>query len=140
MSDDPIDLIRRLPQLYYATEKAAHAGQYLDSAYTRGLRAACAEAYDELCEHLNGFDLELEKLRQAVAALDTLRDSPAERARIDTACTALSCLGPTRTGDLYNRRSDDMLELLHKAGTMAAAEMGATRVLVDLLHTKGGTT
>lgn len=130
-----IDLIRRMPQLYYAAEKVTRAGQYLDSDYEQGLRAACAEVHDELCERINGADVAPEELRQAVDALETLRRSPAERARIDIACTALSCLGPTRTGDLYSRRGDDLLALLHKAGTMAAAEMGATRVLVELLHT-----
>jgi len=136
MIDQPIDLIRRLPHLYHALEGATMAGtRELDSDYEHELRRLATEAYDALTDAINACKLSPQATKRAVAALETLRQTSAKRARINAAGRVLMEV-PRALGALSDRREADVKANLEASAECISLEAGATRTLLELLHTK----
>lgn len=137
MSDQPIDLIRRLPHLYHALESAVMAGtRELSSDYEHELRKLAGAMYDDLAEAINGAELAPAAMKNAVLALETLRQAPAKRARINAAGRVLMEIPRDGCGALSERRAADVEANLAASAECISLEAGATRVLVEVLHTK----
>lgn len=135
MSNDAINLIRRLPHLYHALECAAMAGtRELDSVYETELRRLAGEMYDAIAEAINACNLAPADTKRAVIALDTLRQSPAKRARINAAGRVLMEVPREGTGPLSERRDADLKANLNASAECIHIEANATRTLVNLLH------
>lgn len=135
MSDGTIDLIRRLPHLYHALEGAVMAGsRVLDSDYEHELRRLAGEMYDAIGEAINACDLAPADTKRAVIALETLRQSPAKRARINAAGRVLMEVPREGAGALSERRPADVEANLNASAECIHIEANATRTLVDLLH------
>jgi hypothetical protein len=134
MSDQPIDLIRTMPTLYYATELASRAGDALPTRYEHDLRKAAGEAYDALLDAIISADLTPAQRKAATAALETLRRTPADRARHTIAGHAI-----TNTPREFIRRDQDRRAALLANNAAAAQavhdELTASRTLLELLHT-----
>lgn len=135
MSDQPIDLIRRLPHLYYAIEDAAMVGEReLDGQYGIELQRLASETYDALAEAINACQLPTQARGRAVLALKTLRKSAAKRARINVAGRVLMAV-PRDAGALSERRAADMKANLEASAECISVEAIAARTLLELLHT-----
>lgn len=135
MSNQPIDLIRRLPHLYYSLENAAMAGtRHLNGDYEHELRRLAGETYDALAEAINACQLSARVTREAVTALETLRKSAAKRARINVAGRVIMEF-PRDTGSLAERRAADVKANLEASAECINREATAMRTLLELLHT-----
>lgn len=136
MSTEPIDLIRQLPHLYHALEVATMAGtRELDSDYEHELRRLAGDMYDDLAEAINACKLSAPATKRAVIALETLRQSPAKRARINVAGRVLMEIPAVGAGVLSERRQADVTANLAAAAECISLEANAARTLVELLHT-----
>jgi hypothetical protein len=135
MSNQPIDLIRQLPHLYHALEGAVMAGgRELDSDYERELRRLASDMYDAIAEAINACKLSPADTKRAVIALETLRQSPAKRARINAAGRVLMEVPREGAGVLSERRGADVEANLNASAECIHIEANATRTLVNLLH------
>lgn len=135
MSDQPIDLIRRLPHLYYSLENAAMVRhRELDGAYRTELQRLARETYDALAEAINACQLSAQATRRAVTALETLRNSAAKRARINVAGRVIMEF-PRDTGAFSERRAADVKANLEASAECINREATAMRTLLELLHT-----
>lgn len=136
MSDEPIDLIRRMPNLYYALEESVMVGsRELSSDYEHELRKLAGAVYDALAEAINGCKLGPNATKRAVVALETLRQAPAKRARINAAARVLMAV-PREGTTLGERRAPDLEANLAAGNECINTEATAARTLVELLHTK----
>jgi hypothetical protein len=136
MTTDTIDLIRRLPHLYHAIEVATMAGTgELDSDYEHELRRLASEMYDDLAEAINACKLSVPAIKRAVIALETLRQAPAKRARINVAGRVLMEIPAVGASVLSERRHADVTANLAAATECISLEANAARTLVELLHT-----
>jgi hypothetical protein len=130
-----IDYIRRLPNLYEAVELAHLAGTTeLPSDYERDLRALANDTHDILSEAITGADLGAPDRRRAVIALETLRQSPAKRARINAAARVYMAT-PREGTPLADRRPADLAANMANHSACVNAEAEAARTLMNLLHT-----
>lgn len=135
MSDQPIDLIRRLPHLYYSLENATMAGtRHLNGDYEHELRRLAGETYDALTEAINACQLPTQARGRAVLALETLRKSPAKRARINVAGRVIMEF-PRDPGAIAERRMSDAKANLEASAECISVEAIAMRILLELLHT-----
>jgi hypothetical protein len=135
MSNQPIDLIRQLPHLYHALEGAVMAGgRELDSDYEHELRRLASDMYDAIAEAINACKLSPADTKRAVIALETLRQSPAKRARINAAGRVLMEVPREGAGVLSERRGADVEANLNASAECIHIEANATRTLVNLLH------
>lgn len=135
MSDQPIDLIRTMPTLYYLTELASRAGDALPTGYEHDLRAAAGKAYDALLDAIIGADLTPAQRKAATAALETLRRTPADRARHTIARHTIENTPHEGAGARSDGRSDAMLVNNAARAQAVHDELVASRTLLELLHT-----
>ena len=135
MTDQPIDLIRRLPHLYYVLENATMAGEReLDGEYAIELQRLAGETYDALAEAINACQLSAQATRNAVTALETLRKSAARRARINVAGRVIMEF-PRDTGAIAERRAADVKANLEASAECINREATAMRTLLAWRHT-----
>lgn len=135
MTEQPIDLIRTMPTLYYATEMASRAGDALPTGYEHDLRKAAGQAYDALLDAIIGADLTPAQRKAATGALETLRRTPADRARHTIAGHAITNTPHEGAGARSEGRRDALLAN-NTAGAQALHdELEASRTLLELLHT-----
>jgi hypothetical protein len=136
MTGTTLDLVRRLPHLYHALEGAVMAGaSELDSDYEHELRRLAGEMYDAIAEAINACDLAAADTKRAVIALETLRQAPAKRARINAAGRVLMEIPREGAGALSERRATDVKANLEASAECISAEADATRTLVKVLTT-----
>lgn len=134
--DSPLDRIRLLPHLYYALESAIMVGsRELDSDYEPELRRLAGDMYDALAEDINACKLGVKDTKRAVIALESLRQSPAKRARINAAGRVLMSIPWRGAGSLSERRHNEVAANMNASAECLSIELTATRTLLDLLHT-----
>jgi hypothetical protein len=135
MSTDAIDLIRRLPNLYYAVASVLDAGRALPVGYPGKVRALADAHRAQLAEIIKGADLPPASRKQAEAALETLCMVPGQRARINAAGHALMDIPREGAGDLSEGRGALIDANLKARAECIHDEATATRTLAELLHT-----
>jgi hypothetical protein len=128
-------MIQRLPQLHYTLENACiAASRELPADYERELRRVACDIYDQLADAIHGAQLEGDDRKRAAAALETLRRSPAKRARLNSAARVLIEIDPHHNNALFERSRTDLAANLDTNRECVAAEVKATRTLIDLLY------
>lgn len=130
-----IELIRRMPTLYYAAELATRAPHdQMPPGYAEAVLARAGELYDAITQCILDSDLTAGQRAQAADALKMLRAAPRERARFDLAAKVFNSI-PVGEDSL----GEQAYRLLHANFTDSAehrnAEASATHDLVRLLHT-----
>lgn len=133
--DTVASLVRRMPQLYYSAELADCAPfDTLPLGYAEAIRTKAGALADALTTRIMSAGLDEDDRAAAVAALETLRNCPRERARLNLAGKVFMSL---RMGDAPD--GDDPRDLL--AHNLEAhheymhAELAAGHTLMRLLHT-----
>lgn len=134
MSDQPIDLIRRLPYLYYAVESALNAGQALPVGYPAKVRKLADAARSKLADAIEAAELPPASRQRAEAAIDALCAVPRQRARINAAGRALMAIPRENAGELSDGRQALIDKNLKASADCIHDEAAATRVLATLLH------
>lgn len=135
MTDQPIDLIRRMPHLYYAAELATHAPRdQLPTGYAEAVLGHAGELYDSLTRCIIDSDLTAGQRAQAVDALKMLRAAPRERARLDLAAKVVNSI-PVGEGTVGKQARELLQANFGEARERINAEASAVRDLVRLLHT-----
>lgn len=134
MSDQPIDLIRRMPHLYYAAELAARAPHdQMPTGYAEAVLGRAGELYDALTRCILDSELTKGQRAQAVDALKMLRAAPRERARLDLAAKVFNSV-PIEKDGIGRQAHEALLANFAEARERINAEASATHDLVRLLH------
>lgn len=137
MTDEqPIDLIRCMPQLYYAAEVAAHAhADHVPYEYAATVELRAGAMYQALADRIIASDLTALQRATAATALQMLRDAPRQRARIDLAGKAFNSIP---AGDaVLGADARRLLQENFEASTVhRGAEASAMSDLMRLLHAK----
>jgi hypothetical protein len=129
-----LELIRQLPILSYATEKAVVAGGSIDSDYEHQLRTATGAVFEELSARILAAGLEPEQTRQAANAVEDLRQASARRARWDLAASCLIHIPHTCGPEgMFKRARQEQLDVIRASSREALAEMRARTTLTRLL-------
>jgi hypothetical protein len=135
VSDQPIDLIRRMPHLYYAAELAARAPHdQMPTGYAEAVLGRAGELYDALTRCILDSELTKGQRAQAVDALKMLRAAPRERARLDLAAKVFNSI-PADESTVGKQGRELLQANFAEARERINAEASATNDLMRLLHT-----
>lgn len=136
MSDQPIDLIRRMPNLYYAAELAARAPHdQMPTGYAEAVLDRANELYEAIAQCIIDSDLAPGQRARAADALNMIRYAPRDRARLDLAAKVFNSIPVDES--TVGRQGRELLQAnFAEAREHINAEASATRDLVHLLHTK----
>lgn len=134
MSNDAIDLIRRLPELRYAAALAALTpAESLPDGYAQRVHRAATNVRDQLAAAISNADLPAAKHAKACEAFGILSNSAEKRARIDIAGRALMAV-PSGDDALTLDRKELIKANFDASAAHIHAEANAARELLQLLH------
>jgi hypothetical protein len=137
VSNDIIDLIRRLPDLRYAAALAAITPEgILPEGYAQRVHREATRVYDQLGATITAAALPTGQHNRACAALGALSNSAEDRARVDIGGRALIAL-PPRCGKLSQERPAMAKANFDASAAHLNAEAEAQRELMKLLHVLG---
>lgn len=137
MTDEqPIDLIRRMPNLYYAAELAARApDEQMPTGYAEAVLARANELYEAIAQCIIDSELTAGQRARAADALNMIRYGPRDRARLDLTAKVFNSV-PIEKDGIGRQAHESLLANFAEARKHINAEAIATRDLVHLLHTK----